>query len=197
MIIAISGKKRSGKDTIAEFLVKKYNFTRYAFADPIKSGCKELMGFTDEQLWGDKKEVTDKHWGVTPRKVLQVLGTEVFQQVMPRFIPELRKIGNYFWPHRFLLWYKQNKDGLGQRVVIPDLRFPQELSFLRKLGTEVPIFVIKILRDTGKKRDVHASELGVDQINNVDAMIENNSTISSLYKKVDMKVKNFIENSQD
>jgi hypothetical protein len=36
MIIAISGLKFSGKDTIANYLVKKYNFARVSFADPLK-----------------------------------------------------------------------------------------------------------------------------------------------------------------
>ena len=35
-IIAISGWKRSGKDTLAEYLIKEHNFMRIAFADPLK-----------------------------------------------------------------------------------------------------------------------------------------------------------------
>jgi len=35
-VIAISGWKRSGKDTLAEFLVKDFNFRRIGFADPLK-----------------------------------------------------------------------------------------------------------------------------------------------------------------
>lgn len=35
-VIAISGWKRSGKDTIAEQLIKEHDFKRVAFADPLK-----------------------------------------------------------------------------------------------------------------------------------------------------------------
>lgn len=35
-VIAISGWKRSGKDTAAERLIKEHNFCRIAFADPLK-----------------------------------------------------------------------------------------------------------------------------------------------------------------
>ena len=44
VIIGITGKKRSGKDTISEYFEKKYKFTRNAFADPIKGVCREMFG---------------------------------------------------------------------------------------------------------------------------------------------------------
>ena len=39
----------------------------------------EIFGFTKEQVYGDLKDVVDSEWGVTPRKVLQIMGTELFQ----------------------------------------------------------------------------------------------------------------------
>lgn len=196
MIIGISGKKRSGKDTVADYLIKRHEFTRYALADPIKHGSKAMFGFNDEQLWGSQKEVVDKHWGVTPREVLQVIGTEIFQTVMPKYVPGLRKINKYFWPHRFLLWYKNNEETLAKRVVIPDIRFPHEVNFLRGLSERTPVFIIKLMRKTGNK-DTHASEMSVDNIKDVDAIIDNNSTIRRLHKNVELKVKKFIENASD
>ena len=55
MIIGIYGKKRSGKDTIANFLCEKYGFIKYGFGDPIKDIAKIMFGFTEEQLYGSKK----------------------------------------------------------------------------------------------------------------------------------------------
>lgn len=40
-LIAISGWKRSGKDTLAELLVKEFNFKRVGFADPLKDMVAE------------------------------------------------------------------------------------------------------------------------------------------------------------
>jgi len=37
VIIAVSGWKRSGKDTVAEYLIKTYGAKRLAFADPLKN----------------------------------------------------------------------------------------------------------------------------------------------------------------
>ena len=51
-----SGDRRSiagsGKDTIAEQLVKKHRFASIALADPMKRFCQEVFDFTDDQLWG-------------------------------------------------------------------------------------------------------------------------------------------------
>lgn len=52
MIIGISGKAGSGKDTVADFLVKERGLVKVALADPLKRICKDVFDFTDEQLWG-------------------------------------------------------------------------------------------------------------------------------------------------
>lgn len=43
-VIAISGWKRSGKDTIAEQLIKEHSFERVAFADPLKDSVAKEYG---------------------------------------------------------------------------------------------------------------------------------------------------------
>jgi len=44
--LAVSGKMRSGKDTLSEYLVKRYGFTRFAFADRLKEVAVELFGMS-------------------------------------------------------------------------------------------------------------------------------------------------------
>ena len=60
MIIALNGKKGSGKDTMANYMCEKLGFVNYGFADPIKEVGRILFDFTDEQLDGCYKEVEDK-----------------------------------------------------------------------------------------------------------------------------------------
>jgi hypothetical protein len=43
-VIAISGWKRSGKDTSAEYLIKDYGYIRYGFADSLKDLVAEQYG---------------------------------------------------------------------------------------------------------------------------------------------------------
>ena len=63
MIIGITGKKRTGKDTISDFLVKKYYFVKYGFADPIKDIARIIFGFTENQLFEKEKDMVYKNWG--------------------------------------------------------------------------------------------------------------------------------------
>ena len=43
MILGLTGPPGSGKDTLADHLVEKYNFKRVAFADPIRAQVKFLL----------------------------------------------------------------------------------------------------------------------------------------------------------
>jgi hypothetical protein len=52
MIIGLCGGAGTGKDAIADILVKNHGFVKVAFADPLKRICQDVYDFTDEQLWG-------------------------------------------------------------------------------------------------------------------------------------------------
>jgi hypothetical protein len=180
-IIGIIGKKQSGKDTIASHLIEEYGFVRYAFADPIKKACQVIFGFTDEQCWGDQKEVVDTYWNITPRKVFQIFGTELFQYELPKYAPELADIGRGFWVYCFARWYEQqlikNPD---VKVVITDVRFPFEADMITRLGGTIA----KITRPNQSNNDMHASEVEMDALQ-YSYHIENDSTIGDLQRKVD------------
>lgn len=55
MIIGITGKAGSGKDTVADLLVHEHGFVKVAMADPLKRICMDLFGFSYQQLWGPSK----------------------------------------------------------------------------------------------------------------------------------------------
>jgi hypothetical protein len=61
MIIGMTGKAGSGKDTVADILVREHGFVKVAFADPLKRLVRDVYAFTDEQLWGpsDKRNAPD------------------------------------------------------------------------------------------------------------------------------------------
>lgn len=56
MIIGVSGFKSSGKDTVANYLVEKYNFKRISFADPLKDMVAELFDVDRRDLDNPKKK---------------------------------------------------------------------------------------------------------------------------------------------
>lgn len=104
MIIGLCGKAGSGKDTVADFLVRDHGFVKVALADPLKRIARDVFDFSDKQLWGpsemrnapdiryprawrDVEESRSPAGGVlpagkiateflTPRHALQQLGTE-------------------------------------------------------------------------------------------------------------------------
>jgi hypothetical protein len=179
MLIGIIGKKRSGKDTSGDYLVQNKNFTKYSFANPIKRGAMELFGFTEDQVFGDAKDVIDPTWGITPRLVLQIMGTEVFQYDMPEYIPELKSIGRGFWVKRFEQWYQKNKN---LDVVICDVRFQHEVDAILKMGGTV----WRVERPNLNGGDEHASEKEMDLIEGVTNILNNEGTLDELYNKIDL-----------
>tara|TARA_Y200000002_G_scaffold377243_1_gene382511 strand:+ start:1194 stop:1793 length:600 start_codon:yes stop_codon:yes gene_type:complete len=179
MIIGILGNKDHGKDTVSDYLVNKYKFEKKAFAEPLKEVCQILFGFTFEQLYGNSKEIPDKYWGVTPRNVLQFVGTELFRNKMSEIIPG---ISQNFW-----LECMRRKSIEYDRLVISDVRFQNEVDFIHEMNG----IVIKIERRDKETKDAHASEKELKHITNYDLYIANNSDLKTLYFKVDEIIKQF------
>lgn len=55
-VIGITGKARSGKDTVANLLIEKCGFIRYSFAAPIKDSVQEMFDWNERHREGDLKE---------------------------------------------------------------------------------------------------------------------------------------------
>ena len=179
MIIGLTGRKRVGKDTTADYLVKNNNFFKTSFALPLKKACQIIFDFSEEQLETDEKENIDDRWNITPRKIFQIVGTELMRNYFPKLLPEC-KIEGGFWVHRFNIWYrkwKNNNDG--KNLVIADVRFQDEIDIVKKYGG----IIIKINRDT-KYNDTHISEK-IDNLESIDYNLDNNGSFGSLYNNID------------
>lgn len=163
MIIGLAGKAQTGKDTVAKYIASKYGFVRYAFADPIKDMCNDLLGWDDRHGFGHLKEVIDPEWGFSPRQTYQICGTEFGRALNPD------------------IWVMVAKKRLatGNNWIIPDVRFENESTFIRKYG-----LVIHIVREDAIKVNNHVSESGID-IKLHDEVITNNDTIEDLYSSID------------
>ena len=182
-MIGFLAKRKRGKDTACDFLVKNYGYTKKAFADPLKKGVQELFGFTDEQLYTEKKEEIDSVWGVSPRKCFQVMGTDVVRNLFPTIL--LPNIGKDFWVKRADVWYDNTIDQTKGLVVWSDVRFQNEVDFILKNGG----IVVKIERPeldvlSDEITDNHDSELGIDNIDNYTISIVNDGTLEEFYDKI-------------
>lgn len=174
MLIGLIGKKSSGKDTFGNILIEYYGFTKRAFADPLKDCCQLLFHLTDEQLNDEKlKETIDTKWQMTPRQIMQKVGTDLFRN----------NFDSDFWLKLFENWYDQHKD---INIVCTDIRFQNEANLIQKLGG----IIIKINRST-TINDSHESEK-LD-IKTYDFEINNNSSLH-VYKNKIIKLCNEILN---
>ena len=163
-LIGISGKAGAGKDTLGKYLCDEYRCMHYYFAKPLKEGAKIMFGLSDEQI--ENKEKVIEPWGISPRKIYQLLGTEVG-----------RGIDVNIWVKNAEMFVKSVA---GHTVVITDVRFDNEAHWIHSRGGAV----INIVRD---QKDIyenkHSSEGGLKP-DNIDLTIHNNGTIADMCNEV-------------
>lgn len=183
MIIAFTGKKGSGKDLCANYLVNKYNFVKKTFAEPLKKAGQVLFLLNDEQLNGTQevKELPDPKWyNASSRQILQFLGTDLLRNQLNNIMPGINE--DYFVKY-FEIWHKNNNK---INIVISDLRFLNESNYIKNNNG----YIIKINRSS-MYDDYHISENEFKDIKE-DFIIDNNDTIEKLYQDVDNIIKKLI-----
>lgn len=177
-LIALTGKKRSGKDTIAARL--DFHFWQpVAFADKLKEAAQLIFDLKYEQVNGttEEKETIDPRWGKSGRQICQLIGSEVG-----------RTIHSEVWIRSAFI--HAEKAGY-EKVIITDCRFLNEADAVRTRGG----IIIKVERPGLVSTDTHISELEIDKII-PDILLINDGTIEDLWRKVDMLLP-FIEDDDD
>jgi len=193
VLLGIVGNKRSGKDTVSDYLVNNHNFCKLAFADPIKQISKIMFDFDESQLHGDKKEVIDTRWGITPRDVFQKIGTEFGQFDLIKYFPQLEnKVGRNFWVKKLKLEYK--KLPVNSNVIISDVRFNHEIKEIKKMGGKIIFIDRKYNKSVKKDNHISETELTSIDINLFDFVIHNNKSIHELYEIISNLVLNMVNN---
>ena len=126
-VLGFAGRKGAGKSTAAAAIAAAVaEAGRLDFADPLK-GMLAAFGLSDAQLYGDAKEKPLDWLDVTPRRLMQTLGTEWGRELIH---PDL-------WVR---LWELRALDALRSRapvVLVADVRFVNELAAVRRLGGRV------------------------------------------------------------
>lgn len=173
MIIGITGKMGSGKDTVADYLTSKlHNHRKCSFADPMKRMLSIGLNLSYEQLHGNLKGIVDDRYKCTARKMMQTLGTEWGRQLIHKDI--------------WLIAAQQSQD---MARVFADVRFDNEADWIREVG-----YLIYIERPEIPTSD-HQSEAGV-VLKSKDFIINNNGSLNNLYLRIDSILKSIdvIEN---
>ena len=143
-IIGICGHAGAGKDMVADLLVKKLDFIRIALADPIKKLAHEYFGIPWEELRrSDKPEKV--------RRLLQHLGTDVGRVYDPDIW--IRHLGRAIDNNPF------------ERIVITDVRFPNEAEMLvKEYGADLILIERPGNPNSNKPMMQHDSETSIDKI---------------------------------
>lgn len=182
VLLGIMGKKGSGKDTVSNYLVSHYGYKKMAFADPIKQIAQIIFDLDISQIDGNKKEIIDERWGITPREIFQKLGTEFGQYDLVNYFPALKQknITRNFWVERLKMEYQKYNN---QNVIISDVRFKHEIDAIKEMGGKI----IKINRIIEKGiGEQHISEMEMNDIDDsiFEYSIDNNSSLEDLYQKI-------------
>ena len=173
-LIAICGYKRCGKDTVSDYIASLYGHKHIKIAAKLKEVSKILFNFTDAQVETDIKEEIDDRWGTTPRKVMQFMGTEMFQYKIQEIIPGIKR---NFWI-KSLIEEHIITTNQSYPIVISDMRFVHEYTELKQYG----VFVIKIKRHL-PQIDTHPSETEFMNIP-ADLEIDNNGTVCEMLRQI-------------
>ena len=183
MIIGISGKKQSGKDTISDFLITKYNFIKYGFADPIKDIAKIIFNFSEEQLYGKEKDVIDPYWNIKPRDFFQKFGTDYGQFIFPEHFPEIFKDNKRtLWLKVFKNWYLEKiKENPSIKIIINDVRFEHEFNMIQSLGG----YIFRVKRNSNFiDNHISENELDIKEDYEFNHIFYNNGTKEELYREI-------------
>ena len=164
MIILLSGKCGNGKDTIADYLVTNYNYSKYSFAETLKHHTSQkynfdpVLCFTQE---GKKTTIGDK-------TVRDLLISEAL---------EIRKTNDNYFVEKTVSKFQKGTD-----IVISDCRYPNEIEYITKAFKDV---IVLRVNKSDQQNPTHLlpSETQLDNYQ-FDYIIDNDGSMESLYNSV-------------
>jgi len=207
MIIGLSGHIKGGKSTAA-LLLKKYNntFDEKYFAYKLKYVAAYLTGDDIKNFESQSgKEEFLEEWGMTRRTFLQQFGTESLRNTFHEQIWVKALFADYK-PH--MNWIISDTRFINEALEIKK-RGGKILRINRSFSNIYPAdwndYLNEIKASTGisekgfvewlsqrnvelYKKVIHPSEIGLDDYNDFDYVIDNNGTV----EEFEMKVKDFL-----
>ena len=176
VIIGITGRKGTGKSTLADYLVRAHGFTHLKFADPLKDMLRTFLSCRglghdaiERMIEGDLKE-TPTHYlgGKSPRHAMQTLGTEWGRNCLSKNL----------WRDAIVDRIRSIRDDEPWcDIVIDDVRFMNEANVILTFGGKV----VKLI-GRGDTDDNHPSEAGIAV---ADVEIRNDGSLIDLFDEVE------------
>ncbi|GGV54249.1 hypothetical protein [Streptomyces spectabilis] len=182
--VALMGRARSGKDTAASRLVLRHQFTRVAFADPLRTTALDLDPIVGTEPTG---------LGALPIRLSDVVRRHGWDaaKIFPEVRRTLQRLGEAVREHdpehwlRLALAKVDTADRWNIPVVITDVRHVNEADALRTRG----FALVRVVRPgahgpASRAEREHVSETALDEYP-ADAVLTNGGTLAELYQAAD------------
>ncbi len=192
-IIAITGNKGHGKDTVAEFIREilesdlEVKAKRFAFADTMKEIITKTLKLPLDSVESLKR--AEQHGRVISCNVERPMQPLIFsditmREVLQNFGQGMKDVfGEQVWVKHTVHEIQKDWDKINC-AIISDVRFPFEVEFLKEQKIVFcPVRVIKVVRPDEIVEDTHESETEIEKIKE-DYLIVNDGNLSTLYNKV-------------
>lgn len=182
--IKLAGLNLSSKDEgFIQFAIRKLwpHVKTYAFADPLKEFCINVLGLTYEQCYGtteDKNSLTKLKWENMPTMISKDILNKADKDKLSREYMTAREVLQYFGTDIVRQMYhnawadaciRQIQAEESNFAIITDCRFVNEVEVVKKAGGRV----IRLLRKISD--DDHKSETDLDSYTDYDYVIDNNN----------------------
>lgn len=169
-LLGIHGKPRSGKDTVADYLVANYGFTKFGPSFPVKATTAAMFDVPLECFYDQNiKENIDPFWGISYREMAQKVGKESSRDV---FFEDI--------------WMRHVEKKLNENlnIVMGDIRYANEAEWVRNHGGKV-LFITRNDYFRGYVANAgHAAEQGLPS-NLANGSIQNDGSLEELFLNVD------------
>lgn len=188
MIISVSGKIGSGKDTVANIIQSLDFNTKWEvkkWAGKLKEVATLITGIPMENWERQDFKQTNlgPEWGMTVRDLLQKLGTDAMRNglhqnvwvnaLMSDYLATTITIGINEWD----FWEMD----VMPNWIITDTRFPNEVEAVKQKDG----LLIKVIRDSDNTVGTrHISETALDDYNDWDYVINNNGSVLELREQI-------------
>ena len=177
-IIGLTGYAGAGKTTVAGHLTAAHDFVEAAFADTLKDMLALMLGALDI----DYAHLTEPHLkaktipqiGCSARHLMQTLGTEWGRRMIAR------DLWTRATAHRLGLHDLPRSAPVHDRIVITDVRFPDEADWLHRVGgILVRVHRPGLQHPMGHESEAHIAAMRPQHV------ILNDGSLASLRDQVD------------
>lgn len=210
LIIGVSGKLRHGKDTIGDYLVKRYSFKKVSFGDKLKQICMsydnsipELRSTSNQQIVQElflgkatEQQVDALMQYIQPGVWQKLTQDECYVTKPPHARKKMQLLGEgarHIQADCWVAYALRKCHEEGGRFVIADLRYKNE-AFAIEMQPNSQLW--RVVRDIEQDEfGAHISEIDLDDYP-FEVLIDNNGSLKELYNIVDKVIRPLLQGNR-